>query len=148
MAKAVEDEHLLPKDATCAAFPFDNCDFDPRVGERQGEGPHVSTIAASALTVGADVGRLEDASQMKPRSSLKVKDVLEGPDEEEGVKRYNLFAVQLRRAASKSRLSRLFDGGESTCLEAELRKVCGVRHCSSCPIIILNSCPRGKCVPG
>ncbi|CAM9635556.1 unnamed protein product, partial [Pylaiella littoralis] len=36
-AKAVGDEHILRKNATCAAFPFDNCDFDPRIGERQGE---------------------------------------------------------------------------------------------------------------
>ncbi|CAM9775397.1 unnamed protein product [Pylaiella littoralis] len=121
-AKAVEDEHILRKDATCAAFPFDNCDFDPRIGERQGEGPHISTIAASALSVGADVGRLEDASKMKPRSRLTLGDVLQGPDEEDGVKRYNLFWLKVRRAVTNSGLKRSVGTEESTCMEAELRK--------------------------
>ncbi|CAM9817813.1 unnamed protein product, partial [Pylaiella littoralis] len=56
-ATIVKDENLLPKNATCAAIPYDNCDFDPRIGGRQGEGPHISTIAASAVTVGPEVGR-------------------------------------------------------------------------------------------
>ncbi|CAN0526514.1 unnamed protein product, partial [Ectocarpus sp. 12 AP-2014] len=36
-AKVVEDKDILPKGAQCAAIANDNCDHDPRVGERQGE---------------------------------------------------------------------------------------------------------------
>ncbi|CAN0430744.1 unnamed protein product [Pylaiella littoralis] len=104
-AKTVEDEHILRKDAPCAAFPFDNCDFDPRIGERQGEGPHTSTIAASSLTVRPDV------------------DVLDGPNPNEGYRRYNSFVLKVRGCVAKSAPRRLRGTAEATCLEAQLQGV-------------------------
>jgi len=48
-AKAADDANLMPKHVKCGAFTQDNCDFEPAIGVRQGEGPHVSAVAALAF---------------------------------------------------------------------------------------------------
>ncbi|CAB1107685.1 unnamed protein product [Ectocarpus sp. CCAP 1310/34] len=93
-AKVVEDGDKLPKDVTCGAFPYDNCDMEPVVGVCQGE-PHLSTIAASAVTVGGSVGKLEDASRLKRYSLLTLDDVMKGPNAQGGERRFEAFQSQL-----------------------------------------------------
>lgn len=116
-AKVVEDGDKLPKDATCGAFPFDNCDMKPVVGVSQGE-PHLSTIAASAVTVGGSVGKLEDASRLKRYSLLTLDDVMKGPNAQGGERRFEAFQSQLRRAVYESASLGSKPDGPLWCVEA------------------------------
>ncbi|CAB1098858.1 unnamed protein product [Ectocarpus sp. CCAP 1310/34] len=120
-AKVVEDGDKLPKDATCGAFPFDNCDMKPVVGVSQGE-PHLSTIAASVVTVGGSVGKLEDASRLKRYSLLTLDDVMKGPNAQGGERRFEAFQSQLRRAVYESASLGSTPDGPLWCVEAQLRK--------------------------
>lgn len=113
---------MLPKDATCGAFPFDNCDMKLVVGVRHGD-PHLSTIAASAVTVGGSVGKLEDASRLKRYKLVSEDDVMKGPNAQRGERRFEAFQSQLRRAAYESALLGSIPDGPLWCLEAQLRKV-------------------------
>ncbi|CAB1118638.1 unnamed protein product [Ectocarpus sp. CCAP 1310/34] len=121
-AKVVEDKDILPKGAQCAAIANDNCDNDPRVGERQGKGPHISFIAATAVTVGDDVVRMQDAASLRRRRSLTVDQITKGLDQEEGDRRFKDFERTLRRAAVDSVLSSSSEDSPWTCVESEIRK--------------------------
>ncbi|CAN0223698.1 unnamed protein product, partial [Pylaiella littoralis] len=83
-AKGIKDEDILDKDATAAAFPFDNCDMDPTMSVLPGEGPHFSNIACTSVTVRDPDLRLEDAACLKRRGQLTLNDVVEGPNPEGG----------------------------------------------------------------
>lgn len=124
-ARFVEDKDLLSRDAECAAIPLDNCDFDPRVGVGQGEGSHLPFIAATALTVGPDVGRMDDWWKVKSRGSFTVEDVLMGPerDREDGARRYNEFSAELYRGVFAEARNNSDRAAADTCFESELRKV-------------------------
>ncbi|CAM9887824.1 unnamed protein product [Ectocarpus sp. 4 AP-2014] len=120
-AKVVEDGDMLPKDATCGAFPFDNCDMKPVVGVSQGE-PHLSTIAASAVTVEGSVGTLEDDSRLKRYILLTLDDVMKGPHAQGGERRFEASQSQLQRAVYESASLASTPGGLLWCVEAQLRK--------------------------
>lgn len=109
--KEINDTELLRKDTACAAIPYDNCDFDPLVGERQGEGPHIS-MAASSVTVGPDVGRL-GMGFTRSRSSLGGLMLQRATD----------ASRNLRRAVMTSAHARSSEETASTGLEAKLREV-------------------------
>ncbi|CAB1115552.1 unnamed protein product [Ectocarpus sp. CCAP 1310/34] len=130
-ARFVEDKDLLSQDAECAAIPLDNCDFDPRVGVGQGEGPHLPFIAATALTVGPDVGRMDDWWLVKGRGSLTVEDVLMGPERDrgDGARRYNEFSADLYRGVFAEARNNSDRAAADTCFECELRKS-RPPHCS------------------
>ncbi|CAB1117890.1 unnamed protein product [Ectocarpus sp. CCAP 1310/34] len=103
-AKVVEDKDILPKGAQCAEIASDNSDHDPRVGERQGEGPHISFIAATAVTVGDDVGRMQDAASLRRRRSLTVDQITKGLDQEQGDRRpWTCVESELRKRGSTRR---------------------------------------------
>eukprot|EP00752_Nemacystus_decipiens_P016789 g15026.t1 len=121
-ARAVEDSNLLSKCATCAAFSQDNCDSEPRVGVRQGEGPHIPCVACVALWAGAEVGTLDDASMLKRIRDLSLEDVLAGSDAAEGERRYGAFFATLLGAVSTSERMRSTEGGPLWCFEAQLRE--------------------------
>lgn len=65
--------------------------------------------------MGIDEGRLQDAPELKSRNRLTLRDVLQEPNNEEGVRRYNLFAAVLRDVVSKNGLNNRLLGtaGES-----------------------------------
>ncbi|CAN0280046.1 unnamed protein product [Ectocarpus sp. 4 AP-2014] len=94
----------------------------PAVGERHGEGPHISFIAATAVTVGDDVVRMQDAASLRRRRSLTVDQITKGLDQEEGDRRFKDFERTLRRAAVDSVLSSSSEASPWTCVESELRK--------------------------
>ncbi|CAB1099407.1 unnamed protein product [Ectocarpus sp. CCAP 1310/34] len=123
-ARFVDDKDLQSQDAECAAIPLDNCDFDPRVVVGQGEGPHLPFIAATALTVGPDVGGMDDCSLVKSRGSITVEDVMMGPepDREDGARRYNGFLVKLYRSVVAEARNNSERSGPDTCMESELIK--------------------------
>ena len=122
-ARVVEDSKLLPKCAKCAAFAQDNCDSEPGIGVRQGEGPHIPCVACVALWAGAEVGTLEDASMLKRIRNLSLDDILAGSDAAEGERRYGAFFATLLGAVSKSERIRSGEGGPLWCFEAQLREV-------------------------
>ena len=123
LAKTVDDANLMPKCATCCAFAQDNCDHEPSIGVRQGEGPHIATVASTAHWLGEEVGALEDASMLKRLGDLSTDDVLLGPDPAEGERRYGDFFRTLLGAVSTSEQIRSTEGAQQWCFEAQLREV-------------------------
>ena len=76
-ATVVAGEDILPKDASCAAFALDKCDFEPAMNVTGGQ-RHLSCIAAIAVTMGPGSPPLGASRSLRPVQDLKLEDITEG----------------------------------------------------------------------
>eukprot|EP00752_Nemacystus_decipiens_P008536 g7623.t1 len=122
--KHVDVKDRIVENAESTAIPVDNCDKDITVSEIAGEGRHCATITATITTRGPEVGKLEDASKLRPRRDLTLTDVTNGQEweAEAGNRRFEAFEEVLFTSVLESVSSSSGRDNQLTRLGAVLRR--------------------------